>query len=291
MMFTSGGNVVRKMTEKLYMENFLKTVLGVKIDFANLIIIRMGGQSVDNNSELTPKDFIRFSKEDIKEETVKGLINSLTNAKRAIDCQIDNVLVEFGIDNDKIYKVSEHLIYDLNLQKKDLPYKLKLVQALGFAPSGLTAKVRNLRNKLEHYYKIPKHEEVDEAIEIAELFILSIESKMKMLEDHFTLSSTNFQEYEDPEKYKKNLLNPIIFTSQISIKFWLYEKSIEVIPIQNLKTNKKIIYKCDNSLYYYFIRLMNHLDNRIDSEEDIKLILKHCNHPIPLANIKFTEFY
>lgn len=273
------------------MENFLKTVLEIKIDFANLILIRMGGQSLDNNSEITPRDFIRFSKEDIKDETLKGLINSLTNAKRAIDCQIDNVLSELGLENDKINKASEYLINDSILQKKDLPYKLKLVQALGLAPGGLTAKVRNLRNKLEHSYKIPKRDEVDDAIEIAELFILSIESKMKMLDNHFTLSSTNFQDYDDPEKFKKNLLNPITYTNQISLKFWPNSKLIELLPIQNLKPKKKIIYKCDNSLYYYFIRLINHLDDRIDSEDDIKLILKHCNHPMPLAHIKFTEFY
>jgi hypothetical protein len=273
------------------MENFLKSVLELKIDFGNLILVRMGGESLSNDTELSPRDFIRFSKEDIKEETLKGLINSLTNAKRAIDCQIDNVLIEFGLENDKIDKASENLINDLNLQKKDLPYKLKLVQALGFAPGGLTAKVRSLRNKLEHSYKIPKRNEVDEAIEIAELFILSIESKMKMLDDHFVLSSTNFQHYDDPEKFKKNLLNPIMFTSQISVKFWPYTKLIEVTPIQNSKTKKKIIYKCDSSLYYYYLRLMNHLGERIDSEDDIKLILKHCNHPIPSTNIKFAEFY
>ena len=37
--------------------------------------------------EITPKDFLNYGKLDFKQNDKRGLINSLTNAKRAIDCQ------------------------------------------------------------------------------------------------------------------------------------------------------------------------------------------------------------
>lgn len=274
------------------MDPFLKTLLELKIDFSNLVIERLGGGALGTNSELTAKDFIRFAKTDIKEDSTKGLVNSLTNAKRAIDCQIDNALEEFGIDINDC--AAEFLIKQLGIDKKNLPYKLKLVQALGLAPSGLTSKVRNLRNKLEHYYKIPKRNEVEEAIEIAELFILSMESKTKILDDHFIISSSNHNRIDTLKamnEKKYDIHFPSHYNTQIIINFDSYAKKIELMPVKDDKQKRKTIYKCDNGLYFYFLRLINHLDEKSESEDDLKLILNYINHPIPNQNIKILEFY
>lgn len=275
------------------MNTFLKNFTDLKIDPTQLVIDNLGGGSLGNNFELSPKDFIRFAKEDFKTDSTRGLINAITNAKRAIDCQIDNALTGFGLAMDNIDKSSEFLIKDLNLNQKNLPFKLKLIQALGLAPGGLTSKVRNLRNKLEHYYKIPKNQEVEEAIEIAELFILSIESKTKILDDHFIISSKNFERLDSMELHKSgtyNFMEPQLYQTQLRVNFCTNKKKIEIIPTKENKQKRKIIYKCDNSVYYYLIRLINHLDEKNDSEDDIKLLLKHCNHPIPVNNIKLSEF-
>ncbi len=276
------------------MKRFLKVLIDLKIDPTNLIIQRLGGGSLGNNSELTPKDFIRFSKKDINDDDIRGLINSLTNAKRAIDCQIDNALEEFGIKPDGLSKASDTLIKHLQLNKKNLPYKLKLIQSLGLAPGTLTSKVRNLRNKLEHYYKIPEKEEVEEAIEIAELFILSIESKIKILDDDYIITSTNFENINTLDSLNNgtyNILDPEHFSTQIRVNFKSYYNKIEIIPIKEFKKQRKLLYKFDNELYYYLIRLMNHLDDQNDTENDLKLIFEYCNHPIPVKNIKLIEYY
>jgi len=273
---------------------FTKILLNLKIDFSKTIIERLGGGSLGTNTELTPKDFIRFSKQDFAAKDKKGLINSLTNAKRAIDCQIDNALEEFGIMPDKIEKASESLINELKLSQKDLPFKLKLIQALGLSPGNLTAKVRNLRNKLEHYYKIPNDVEVEEAIEIAELFILSIESKTKILDDEFVISSSNFQHVDtlkDLKIKKYDRLNPKHFETQIHINYISYHKKIEITPLKELKSLKKIYLTAKEPLYYYLIRLINHLDEQVECEDDLKILLKYCEHPIPSKNIVLAEYY
>lgn len=273
---------------------FAKILFDLKIDFSKTIIERIGGGSLNTSTELTPKDFIRFSKQDFIGKDKRGLINSLTNAKRAIDCQIDNVLNEFGIEPDNIEKVSESLINKLNLNQKELPYKLKLVHALGLSPGSLIAKVRNLRHKLEHYYRIPNDIEVEEAIEIAELFIYSIESKTKILDEHFIISSTNFSQIDtlkDLKLKKYNILNPKHFETQISVIFFSHDKKIEIIPTKELKSQKKIYLTAKDSLYYYFLRLINNLDEKVECEEDLKMLLKYCEHPIPEKNIKLAEYY
>lgn len=273
---------------------FTEILLDLKIDFSKTVIERLGGGSLNTKTELTPKDFIRFSKQDFITNDKKGLINSLTNAKRAIDCQIDNTLEAFGIVPDNIKKASQSLIQDIKFHNKDLPYKLKLIQALGLSPSNLTAKVRNLRNKLEHYYKVPNASEIEEAMEIAELFILSIESKTKILDDQFIITSTGFERDDILKalKTKKyNLTNPNHFKTQVYIHYSPYQRKINIIPIKKSKKLKKISLTSKDTLYYYLIRLINHLDEQVECEEDLKLLLKHCEHPIPLKNIAIVTYY
>jgi hypothetical protein len=159
---------------------------------------------------------------------------------------------------------------------------------------GLISKVRNLRNKLEHYYKVPADAEVEEAIEIAELFILSIESKTKMIDDHFIISSGNFEHLDTLKSLKNNtyeLSNPIHFKTQLFVNYISFEKKIILIPTKKMKELEKIYLDENDSLFYYFIRLINHLDEEVDTEEDLKLLLTHSGHPMPSKNIKIAQFY
>lgn len=275
------------------MENILNIITNLKIDPTRLIVLRLGGGGIYSTTELSPREFIRFSKEDIKEDNNRGLINSLTNSKRAIDCQIDNVFEMLGVKTENL-KYSENLIKQLKITTKNLPFKLKLVQSLGLAPGALVSNVRSLRNKLEHSYEIPKSKEVAEAIEIAELFVLSIESKTKFLDYDFLISSSN---YEKPKSYTKNhneaydLLSSEIFSTQIRINFQPTVHRIEITSLQQGRKKKTIYYESDSPIYYYLIRLINHLDNEIDVGNDLKLIFEFIKHPIPSTNIRLSSFY
>lgn len=284
-------NILDKMTE---LNDFGKILLDLKIDFSKIIILRLRAGSIYSRTQLGPKDFIRFAKLDFAAKDKRGLANSLTNAKRAIDCQIDNALLGFGIDPYKLEKASESLVNMLELNQKNLPFKLKVIQSLGLAPGNLTAKVRNLRNKLEHYYEIPTVFKVEEAIEIAELFILSIESKTKMIDDEFILSSSNFKQLDvlkDMKAKKYNILDPKHYATQLLINFNSYHRRLQVTPVRKSKNGTKIILKVSDPLYYYFIRIMNHLDEQVECEEDIKLLLKHCGHPLPEEHVAISEYY
>jgi len=123
----------------------------LKIDFSKTVIEKDGAGSISSEFDILPRDFLRFAKSDFKTHELKGNVNALTNAKRAIDCQIDSAFAMFGISYDKIPEISQNLVDLEDFENSDIAYKLKLVKALDFAPSGLISKARLLRNKLEHY--------------------------------------------------------------------------------------------------------------------------------------------
>lgn len=130
------------------------------------------------NFDLTPEDFLKFVKEDYKNIDNRGLVGVLSNSKRAIDCQIDSIILYLGFDylsfNEKNYPNIKEVINEF---EKDIGYdntlsfKLRFIQALEIAPTFLISKIRKFRNRLEHEYIVPKENEAKEAIEIAELFV------------------------------------------------------------------------------------------------------------------------
>ena len=153
-----------------------------KIDWCNTIIERSIGTLDSHHFQIASRDFLMFSNEDFKSGGVRGLVNALTNAKRAIDCQTDTVLKSFGYDPTEPFNeiVSKYIRqYQVKFGKLDTILKLKLLQSLDVAPSVLVSTIRNLRNLLEHQYLLPKENEVREALELANLFIGATDNALR----------------------------------------------------------------------------------------------------------------
>jgi len=246
----------------------------LKLDFSSIIIERDGGSENKLDFEIKPRDFLRFAKSDFNNQEDKGYINALTNAKRAIDCQIDGAFSQFGITYDKISNSAHNLISLIDSENSDLGFKLKLIKALDFAPSGLIAKSRNLRNKLEHYYQKPQKNEVAEAIELAELFILSVENRTRIIEENFFLTD------------KKNYIKDWEYNNFIQFQF---DKEKKIFCL-TFSINKKVIetlnFNENDSLFYSLIKMYNNINDNIDFTESLRIFLRMINHPIPNKNIR-----
>jgi len=246
----------------------------LKIDFTSIIIENDGGSSKSLDFDIEPRDFLKFAKSDFKTQERKGYINALSNAKRAIDCQIDSAFAMFGITYDKIPKISQNIIDLETFDNADLAYKLKLIKALGFAPSGLISKTRLLRNKLEHYYQEPQKDEISEAIELAELFILSIESRTRIIEENFFLTD------------KKNYITDWEYNNYIQFQFY-FDKKEFILTFNENKEKIEIVNLNENdSLFYPMIKLFNNINDEFDFCEALKNLLEMINHPIPRKNIR-----
>lgn len=149
-----------------------------KIDFTNIIVETDNYLNLNYNLEIEPSEFLDYAKFDLLEGTRKGLINSISNVKRAIDCQVDKTLLSFGFDISKLPPYINDFIRIFNKSNDSAMQKLLVLNCLNIAPSKVISDIRKFRHKLEHEYKIPSKKQVTDATEIAELFINAVENKL-----------------------------------------------------------------------------------------------------------------
>jgi len=109
--------------------------------------------------EIKPEKFLSFAKSDLKQKLKRGSINALSNVKRAIDCQLDSLLIVLGF-----YKKAKK-------ENWNFPYKLEFLNKIGIIAPSILRKINKQRNLLEHEYRFPKKEEVEDAIDITDLFL------------------------------------------------------------------------------------------------------------------------
>ncbi len=74
------------------------------LDFRNLYFTQDTTTSYYSGYPIKPADFITFAKADFYKPDTQGLVNALSNAKRAIDCQADSFIDCIGLRADGIDK-------------------------------------------------------------------------------------------------------------------------------------------------------------------------------------------
>ena len=112
-----------------------------------------------SKSFLSPRDFMKYALEDFNLGEERGIINSVANCKRVIDAQLDVLINKLGFSR---------------ICKKDnwnFPKKLKFIEDAGIIIPRILSKTNTLRNKLEHEFKIPPLDDVENALDITNLFI------------------------------------------------------------------------------------------------------------------------
>lgn len=153
-----------------------------KLDLKKFCFGIDSGTAFSHDFEIRAEDFITFAKADFFKADTRGLVNALSNAKRAIDCQADNFILAIGLDPQELKnQLGSHGIASVNFGclPSDTPLKFRLLRALGVAAPEIVARSRRVRNMLEHDYRKPKRSEVSNAIDIAELFVQACRGKMQ----------------------------------------------------------------------------------------------------------------
>lgn len=256
----------------------LELIKGIKIDLTESHIEPDSGSVLDHTFDISPKDFLSYSKQDFKLNDRRGNINALTNAKRAIDCQTDKIFFSLGLDPNDFPKVIEEFVSKSKKSpsKKDLPIRLKFLQSMNFAPAEIIANARLLRNKLEHYYKKPTNQEVSNAIELAELFILATDSKLKSMWD---FSITDEKKYAESDGHLWN---------SIYVTFDYKKHHFNLNAYFGKDRTKKIIVKNTSIEFYFLLKIATSFDYNEDVQEAFSDLVENIGHPIPRQNINVS---
>ena len=116
-------------------------------------------------SWIDPNEYLRWASLDLKQGDQRGLNNALCNAKRAVCCAIDRLLL------------ANLLAYFWN---KPYPEKAEALSSIGI-PVGSVVQdlIVNVRNELEHSYVIAQAQGARHAVEIADLFLNRVKECLK----------------------------------------------------------------------------------------------------------------
>ncbi|MCD4843133.1 MAG: hypothetical protein K8R25_01470, partial [Methanosarcinales archaeon] len=126
-------------------------------DFGNIEFDSWSVRSIESPFDLNAEDFLKFAEEDIEGIEAKDRINALGNIKRAIENRVDLLHYAFGFRNVR--------------ENGDFPTKLERLNELNIVAPRILRKINKIRNLLEHQYKLPDKEEIEDAVDIGILFI------------------------------------------------------------------------------------------------------------------------
>jgi hypothetical protein len=157
------------------------------------------GDFLDYEFDVAPEDFLEQAERDHNTGGNAALFNSITNAKRAIRCQIDKIIYCLGYNAG-----------DLKIARK-----VELLTTLGFVAPRLLRKVDEPRNLLEHKFQNPSLQEVEDALDIATLFIEATNRSINPIGSEFTMG--NVDEYI---RETNDFINELSFRFDHKLKFF-----------------------------------------------------------------------
>ncbi len=110
--------------------------------------------------QTNPKDFLSFAKKDLASDCSHNTVNALSNIKRAIHCQVDTILMAF------------HLYEKAQKKEWSFPKRIECLNTIGIVSPKVLERINRKRNLLEHEYELPEKDSVEDAHDIAILFMM-----------------------------------------------------------------------------------------------------------------------
>lgn len=143
-------------------------------DMSKCAVASGGGSFGMTELKISPIEFLTLAEDDFERGGLSALVNATTNVKRAIVGQLDQLLISFGYSS----------------LRWNVPKKIERLRALGLLAPRLLRKIVDMRNILEHEYATPELEKVEEALDIASLFVMSASAMFIPFDDvlEFSLS-------------------------------------------------------------------------------------------------------
>jgi hypothetical protein len=183
-----------------------------------------GHYSLETPFEIKPNEFLKFAKEDLESQSLHKDINALSNAKRALDCQLDSLLYALGL-----YQNAQN-------ENWNFPKKIEIVKELGIVAPKVLEKINKKRNLMEHEYVKPNSEQVIDFIDIVELFFVATSKYLNYFNE---FCSFQIMRDRDQNKYQVISSGEIqLENGQIKINLTRYVNDQEQEP-ESIEINNK----------------------------------------------------
>jgi hypothetical protein len=124
--------------------------------------------------DIMPKDFLKYAEDNLSSTEDRDLVDTLSNTKRALDCQIELIIFEHG--------------YAKKLKKENwnFPKKIKFLKGKHIIAPRILEKINKTRNLLEHEFRKPSVENVEDAFDVVTLFI-GYSERLRRVPDSITI--------------------------------------------------------------------------------------------------------
>jgi len=117
-----------------------------------------GSQITYSRKDVWPATYLAYAQADFEaEKDARTLVNTISNAKRALHYQVEGLADAFGWKHFK--------------GKSDFPTKLNFLGLCGVLSPTIIRRINRMRNSVEHDYYIPTEDETLEYLEIVELYL------------------------------------------------------------------------------------------------------------------------
>ena len=180
-----------------------------------------GTTTLKTKFDISPQEFINYAELDLSSNYDHNIVNALSNAKRALDSQLDTLLVCLGY-----YGISQKKYWSF-------PKKIDLINELGIIAPRVLRKINKQRNLLEHQFIKPKVEVVEDFLDITLLFIGST--------DRFTLNFRNIIHLKNPDQKKLYVIENNYVKEEINIHIYKTEKEFDFPYLEPEKIENELI--------------------------------------------------
>jgi hypothetical protein len=257
------------------------------LDWRRLIVNQESGSLLRYEYPLSAKFFLSCAEKDFAERTPRGLVNALSNLKRAIDCQTDSHICAIGLSPSELPKqLGKSGIADLSQFTKEQrrPLTFRVLESLGIVAPGIVDRVRRIRHMLEHQYRKPTRAQVRDAIDIASLYVSALEGSMNSFLENVHLENGKMphpsaSDYHVPER-------------SISLELQTYRDFRVRVALRDFKKLEESECRLSprHASYLPFIRLFYAARSQENFERALSCAATQCGFVLPLKSIRIKEW-
>jgi hypothetical protein len=126
-------------------------------DYSNLEVGSYTSEKIPIPDGPSPRSYLDFAVEDLAGSSERSRVNALSNAKRALHFQVELIAGAYGFQR---------------MSKRTSFYeKLEFCKRCGIVGPRILNKLNKVRNAVEHDYYIPTQAEVEDFVDVVELFL------------------------------------------------------------------------------------------------------------------------